>query len=291
MESDDQVGHIMVNGALQAATVPSLNVNNRSFLYGDGLFETIRVVQGRALFLGAHVERLTAGGQALGLEMPEELLSEGALGEKLAALLEQNEIAGSARIRLTLFREAGGTYKPDGNRGKWVAEVKPMNAEGYVLNETGLVVDTYPHMWVQKGPLSPYKTTSALISVMGGMYAEEMGWDDCLLVDRHMKIPEATSSNLFIVQDGVLYTPPVEDGCVRGVMRKEIMSVAGEQNIEVLECSLKAEQLLRAEECFLTNSVAGVRWIGRFRTKTYNNRIARSLLEKLNQRIRNASGG
>ncbi len=291
MESDDHGGHIMVNGALQATTIPPLKVNNRSFLYGDGLFETIRVVQGRALFLEGHVERLMAGGQALGLEVPEELLSEASLGKKLGALLEKNEIVGSARIRLTLFRESGGTYKPEGNKGNWVAEVRALNVEGYVLNETGLVVDTYPHMWVQKDLLSPYKMTSALISVMGARYAEEMGWDDCLLVDRQMKIPEATSSNLFIVQDGVLYTPPLEDGCVRGVMRKEVMKVAGEQNMEVLEGSLKADQLLRAEECFLTNSVAGIRWIERFRTSTYHDRISRFLLEKLNQKVLKAPGG
>jgi branched-chain amino acid aminotransferase len=124
---------------------------------------------------------------------------------------------------------------------------------------------------------------------MASLYARSKGLDDCLLQNYKLGIIEATSSNLFIVSNGVLYTPSLEDGCVGGIMRMQVINIALENQIKVYECNLNPQNLLAADEIFLTNAINGIQWVGSYRTKRYFNEMSRRMIGLLNDEVKSIS--
>jgi branched-chain amino acid aminotransferase len=114
--------------------------------------------------------------------------------------------------------------------------------------------------------------------IMAALWSQQRGLDDCLLQNERGNIIESSSGNLFIVSNGVLYTPSLSDGCLGGVMRAQIINVALSNGIKVYECSLNPQNLLAADELFFTNAVRGVQWVSGYRTKRYMHRMAGQLM-------------
>jgi len=272
------------NGSVLPADDYSIYAGNRGHLYGDGLFESIRVVHGKMVNLDAHIQRMLDGAIALKIRIPS-FFTTAFFQERIQELLKKSEIEESARIRISLDRVAGGTYLPDSNDASFIIEVFPLEQEKFELNKKGFEVDLYTEIRKHKSKLSGFKTKNGLLYVLAAIAAKEKGLDDYLLTNPRGSILEGTNANIFIVSNGMLYTPSLEEGCLGGVMRMTIINLALENGIRVYECSLLPQNLLVADEILLTNAIKGVQWVGGYRTKRYQNTVAQKLTDLLNDSI------
>lgn len=275
---------IIHNGELEDVREVGLNPRNRAFLFGDGLFESIKVVNGKPLFVSVHFSRLAEGMKALRISEGNTGLNAERLEREILQLLKHCQINKGGRVRVTLFRNHGGFYLPTGDGYSYVISVIPDTINSYELNTEGLVVNLYTEVKKQITPLSHFKTINCLNYILASINAKTAQLDDVLLVNEKENIIESTNSNLFIVSNGVLYTPAISDGCVGGTMRMQIINLALENNIKVYECSLTPQHLLAADEMFLTNAIQGVKWVSSYRMKRYFHKMSDLLLSKLNEK-------
>lgn len=272
-------GAVIVNGELVPKAGQALRLDNRAFHYADGLFETMRVVQGKPCFLDAHWARLVEGLRVLRIERPKGL-DENSLSTYIEKLVAECGLP-NGRARLTVYRDAPGYFRPRSHEGGFTLELDPVPSPNYILNHEGLTVDLYPEMRKAVNMLSVHKTLNCQIYVMASLWCIERGLDDCLLQNDRGNIIESSSGNIFIVSNGVLYTPSLSDGCIGGVMRMQIINLAIANGIKVYECSLNPQNLLAADELFFTNAARGPQWVSGYRTKRYTHRMALHLVDLL----------
>jgi len=275
---------INFNGKLHQEFEPVILTNNRAFRYGDGLFETIRVVDGKIRFLDRHLARLLSSMELLKMQVPE-FFSQSFFEEKIGELLTKNKITEGGRVRLTVFRNEGALYEPETNKVSYVLEAAPLDHNVYTLNEEGLVVDLYNEFKKPLNRMSCIKSNNSLVYVMAGIFKVENKLDDCILLNERFNITEAISSNLFAVKNGVLYTAPIAEGCLDGIMRTEILNIAKENRIAVYEVTMAMNVMLNSDEIFLTNAIRGIRWVGTYRAKRYSNKMAEKLVALLNAKV------
>ena len=273
--------YCILNGHLVSVYEPSIPFTNRAFRYGDSLFETIRLCNNKIMFLRDHITRLKLGMTVLRMNLPAEFNTEN-MYEFILQLLKHNSHAPNARIRLTVFRNEGGFYTPETNDISFLIESEEL-PDAYELNQKGLWVDVYADIKKSINKLSNIKTGNALMYVMAGIAKQSMKLDDCFLVNENGAICESISSNVFIVKNGTIYTAPLSEGCVAGIMRKQIMHIATENKILTFESPITLYNLLNGDEVFLTNSIKGVQWVGQFKEKFYTNKMATFFTEKLIQ--------
>ena len=138
----------------------------------------------------------------------------------------------------------------------------PLDTVEYVLNDKGLSTDIYPEMKCTPNHLSRFKNLASNIYVQSGLWANENGLGSALIQNDRMGIIESTSSNLFLVSNGVLYTPGLDSGATAGIMRTRVINLALSSGMKVYECNLTPQNLLVADEVFLTNVVQGLQWCG-----------------------------
>jgi len=279
--------YIVYNGEYMLSDSPVLNIQNRAFRYGDALFETIRAINGLPCFINDHYERITSGMKMLEMDLPDGFSPE-FLEEQTRKLVKKNRIKEGARVRLTVFRNFGGLFAPEVNDVSWIIEARKMDHNEYTLNQGGLAVDLYEEQRRAITSYSNLKSSNALFYILAGLYKRNKGLDECIVLNDLGSISEAISSNLFVVFNGVLYTPALSEGCIPGVMRKNIIEVAKQYNIEVQECPLNPAVLLKADEVFLTNTIKGLRWVETYREMRYKHEMATDLVNKLNARVANS---
>ena len=270
------------NGHLINLYEPAISFTNRAFRYGDSLFESIRYTNGKIMFLADHVKRIKLSMTTLRMNVPAEFTSSN-IEQLIIHLIEKNSLKQDARIRLTVFRNDGGFYTPDTNDISFLIEAEKLEDTGYGLNQKGLWVDIYAEIKKPINKISNIKTGSALLYVMAGITKTSLRLDDCLLVNENGNIIESISSNIFVVKNGTLYTSPVTDGCVDGVMRKQILDIAAQNKILAFEQALTVHTLTNGYEVFLTNAIKGVQWVGQFKNKFYTNQRSVFFTEKLNE--------
>jgi branched-chain amino acid aminotransferase len=278
----DQRNYVWFNGQFFSGNQPVLGINNRSFAYGDGLFETIHAYGTQGKHLNLHYDRLTNSMKLINLEMPSFFTME-FLGREITRLLNKNRHFQSTRIRLSVFREDGGFYTPAKNSTSIVLQSIPLAENFYPYNQKGLIVDIFTEIKKPNNILSPLKSSNALLYVMASIYKERIGVDDCLLINEQNRLIEATSSNLFLVIGNQLYTPSLSEGCVDGVMRKLIIQLAIDSGHKVYhQTQVDTDMLNKADELFLSNAVFGIKWIVGIRHKRYFSAVSRKLSQLLN---------
>lgn len=271
------------NGEILENNGKTIETANRSYLYGDGLFETIRIFNGKPINLSVHISRMLDGMRTLKMRIPS-YFGVDFFESKFIDLIQKSSITGGGRLRLSIDRLAGGTYQPDTNEVSFFIEVYPIADNLFVLNQKGKEVDLYTTIRKEKNIFSNFKTKNSLLYVMASIEAKEKGLDDLLITDSRGNILEGTSSNLFIVSNGVLYTPALEDGCLGGTMRMTLINLALAHNIRVYESPITPQSLLMANEVLLTNAINGVVWVGGYRTQRYMNSTAHKLISLLNDK-------
>jgi len=279
---DQQELFVNNNGTIISNNGPSIMAGNRGYTYGDGLFESLRVMNGRVLNLENHFNRMVEGAKVLKMRFPS-FYTPAFFEKHMVELLAMSKITEGGRVRLSIDRLGGGTYLPDINEVSFFIEVYPLENNLFGLNAKGLEVDLYQDMKKVKTPLSNYKTKNGIIYVLAAISASEKGLDDMLLTNEKGQILESSHSNLFVVSNGVLYTPGLSDGCLAGTMRMQVINLAIKHGLKVYECNILPSNLLVADEVFLTNAVRGITWIGGYRTKRYFNTTARKIVAYLNE--------
>lgn len=276
--------YINYNGFIYKDDEAIFTAKNRGFRYGDALFETIRVVNGKPCFLEDHFKRLKKGMDALKMK-PGGNISFNDLKDQIEKLLAKNHVNKGGRIRLSVFRSADGFFAPKNQTKSYVIEAKPFEDNEYVLNEKGLVIDTYNELRRCRNQLSQIKTTNSIPNVLAGIYKDENNLDECIMLNDLGRITEAISSNIFLYKNHNIYTPALDEGCMDGVMRRQILKVAGEMNINIFEGMLNGSMLLQADEMFLTNAIRGIQWVGSYRQKRYFNKATKEILAKINELV------
>ena len=269
------------NGAVIPNKGATIAAGNRSYLYGDGLFESIRVMNGKPINLVNHFNRMVEGAKAIKMRFPTFFTVE-FFEDKVNELIALSNIKEGGKCRISLDRALGGTYIPETNEISYFIEVYPYESNYFELNSKGYEVDIYREIKKQKNFLSNFKTKNGLLYVMAAIAAKEKGLDDYLLINEKDAVIESSNSNLFVVSNGVLYTPSLEDGCLAGTMRMQVINIALTHGIKVYECAILPQNLLAADEIFLTNAIRGIIWVGGYRTKRYFNTLGRKIQSFLN---------
>ena len=277
------------NGHLIPSAQATVAVSNRGLAYGDALFETIKTLNGKILFWEDHYFRLMASMRILRMEIPMEFTPE-FLESQILDLLPHNNSnsnSNSFRVKLTVFRKQGGFYTPDTNDIEYFITAESLNSDLYLLNSSGCTIELFKDFYVAPGLLSTLKTNNKVLNVLGSVYAKENQYDNCLLLNTNKSIVEALNGNLFLVKDTVIKTPPLTDGCLKGVMRKQVIEILKKlPDFECVEESISPFELQKADELFVTNVIQGIQPITAFRKKSYSTKISQSILAKLNMSIR-----
>ncbi len=273
--------YINNNGTVLTNDAPTIHAGNRGHVYGDGVFESIRIMNGVPINLDNHIHRLVQGAKAIKMR-PAGFHTTEFFQSRIIELCEKSGIKEGGRCRISLDRVTGGAYKPESNECTFFIEVYPYDTNNFELNSKGLEIDLYMDIKKSKNALSNFKTKSGLIYVMAAINATERKLDDVLISNDRGGILESSSCNLFVVSNGVLYTPGLDEGCLAGTMRMQVINLALNNGIKVYECNILPQNLLAADEIFLTNAIRGVNWVSGYRTKRYFNNMSRKIVAMLN---------
>lgn len=274
---------ICFNGKFTDADKTVLLASNRSYRYGDGLFETMKVKDGVIQLASLHMERLFSGLATLKMDIPA-LVTKSRLQEVIIELCKQNKCEALARVRLSVSRGNGGLYDED-RKLQYLVECWPLNQSVNEVNENGLVIDIFPDAAKSTDRFSNLKSANFLVYSMAAVYAKENKVNDCLVLNAHGRIADSTIANLFLVKGDTIFTPALSEGCVNGVMRKYLLESLAASNYQVEETIVSAEDLLAADEVFLSNAINGIRWVQRFRDKIYSNIKAVEIYRRFCQTI------
>ena len=275
---------INFNGILQDSDTNLLD-QNRGFLYGDGVFETLKIVGGKILFFEDHYFRLMAAMRIVRMEIPMNFTLE-YLEEQVLSLVEKNKIEQSARARITVYRNNGGLYLPTNNTVSFLIQTSAIENPVYSISEKEYEVDLYKDFYIPKQLLSTLKTTNKMIHVTGSIYAKENDLNNCILLNDSKNVVEALQGNLFMRVGNTLITPPISEGCLNGIMRKQILSFAKkETNLEVVEQVISPFDIQKADELFVTNVIRGIQPITKYRKKEFEQDTAKVLNTILKQHL------
>jgi len=264
--------NVWIDGRIEPADAPLLRVADRGFQLGDGIFETLRARRGVPIELDEHLERLRGSAVPLGIVLPADdeplirAIAEILRAEGLAGDGTDGRTPGDAALRITASRGAlpGRGLAPAGAasgapvRATIVIQAWPHVPPSADAVERGLWVVTSSVRRVPGSPLAGVKTTSRAESVYARLEAERAGADDAIVLTTHGEVGEATSANVFIVQGGRLFTPPLDSGCLAGTTREWLLANASIHDLAAEEASLRPADLVKADEILFSSSVAGL---------------------------------
>ncbi len=271
--------YINFNGKVIKNEKPIIYHDNRSFRYGDGCFETMKILNGKIILEAFHLERLFTSLQLLQFNKPNYFITNDFLVQ-IKELAKKNQHRKLARVRLTVFRGNGGLYDVENHHPNYIIETMDLNSSSNKFNENGLVIDIFKDVRKAYDKFSNIKSNSYLQYAMAAMWAKENKLNDALILNADERIADATIANIFIVVDGVIKTPAITEACVGGVMRKFLLKRLREENYSVQETSITINDVLNASEVFLTNSIYGIRWVKQVGKSNYKKQLSEILHQK-----------
>ena len=273
------------NGNIQENSAILID-SNRGFLFGDSVFETIKVLDSKVLFLEDHYFRLMASMRICRMEIPMNFTME-YFEEQILNLIATFSDSNSYRVRFSVYRDSDGFYLPKTRNVQFIVAASSLNSDLYAIGKESYEVELYKDFYVSKQLLSTLKTNNKMLQITGSIFADENGYDNCLVLNDEKNVVEALQSNLFMKTGNVVVTPPVSDGCLNGIMRKQILELLKKiEGIEVKEASISPFDLQKADELFLTNVISGIQPITKYRKKEYTTEFASDVLKRLNAKIR-----
>lgn len=276
--------YISLNGKLHQSDAPLFTVDNRSFRYGDALFETVKCINGTPLFLEAHLQRLYAGMEVLDYDWNDQLLKS-VINEDAKRLLIRNRFNEGARLRITVFRNEGGLYTPSTNSVSVLLETS-LDVNEYQLNTEGLSIGVFEEIFKPIHAFSSLKSANALLFVKAGIAKTKQEVDDVIILNSKGLVCETISSNIFMVIHNRLVTPPLSEGCLPGTMRQNVLALATTLGMEILETPVGINALEQAEEVFITNAITGAQWIKGFEQKRYFHKVSERIINELNNAVK-----
>lgn len=247
-------------------------------MHGLGLFETILAVNGQAIFVERHLSRLIESCQHLGwdIQLPE-------LESVMKELLQRNQLElGRARIRLALTPGSGAFNDIS------IGEAPMLWLTATIAGQAGgsAKVNLCPWRRNEHSAIAGLKCIAYAENLIALDHARRMGFEETIFLNSAGFVCEAAMANLFIMKDGLLLTPSLESGCLPGITRQIVIELAGRCRLEVRETSVSVDDLMNAEEVFLTSSIRGIFGVSRIDEKTYqHDQIAKRLRQYWNVEI------
>lgn len=276
---------ININGEIKESA--QISTYNRGLNYGDAVFESIRVINSSLMFWEQHYFRLMSSMRMLRMEIPMNFSPE-YLQEQIVATLSSQDLQNKpARVKILVYRKEGGLYLPKSRDVDVVISAKEISSPFFILSSTSYTVDLFKDHFVLSGLLSTLKTTNKITQVLASIYAQENQFDNCILLNEKKSVLEFTNGNLFLVKGNTIKTPPLSDGCLKGIIRGELISIINKlDGFTLEEVSISPFELQKADELFMTNAITGIQSITRYRKKEFKQDIAKTLIGKLNAHSR-----
>jgi len=262
---------VCFNGKFLRATQPLFTSQNRSFRYGDGVFETIKVYKEKILHEQLHFDRLFLSLKMLQIECT---INVSTLSKLISELTTKNKCADLGRVRVAFFRN-------EQNSAEFVMETFPLSEEVNQWNEKGLVVDVYPYSRKNADAFSNLKTANFLPYVLAELFAKDRSIDDGLILNAFNNLADSSKANIFLIKNNEIFTPALNQGCVSGVLRRFLLDELKQNQYRIQQGEISIDQLLEADEVFLTNSIYDIRWVEKFKEKTYSSNLGFSIYEKI----------
>jgi len=226
----------------------------------------------------------------LRMEIPMTFSMEFLEEEILKTIEASNLSSETCRVKLYVNRKEGGKYNPTTHDVDYFIAVEKLEIPFYTMDDAPYEVELFKDYYVYSNLLSTLKTNSRTVNVLGSIFAHENGYQNCLLLNENKMIVEALQGNLFLVKGNTIITPPITDGCLRGIIRKQLIAI-GNQSKEytIEEKSISPFDLQKADELFITNVIMGIQPITKYRKKEFTNKVSKELLQKLNMNARLSS--
>jgi branched-chain amino acid aminotransferase len=275
------------NGNIVSEDKANIALTNRAFNYGDALFETMKVVSGKIMFLEDHYFRLMSSMRVLRMEIPMHFTMEYIESEIVKLLEVKNLLDTSSRVKFMVNRKSGGLYAPTTNDIDYLITTKELPNAIYRNDSDPYEIELFKDYYIAPGLLSTIKTNNKIVNVLGSIFAKENGYQNAIILNTNKMVVEALNANLFLVNGNTIRTPSLADGSLKGVLRKQIIDILDKsKDYELIEDSISPFDLLKADEVFLTNVIMGIQSVSKYRKKQFRNDFAMKLLAKLNERIR-----
>jgi branched-chain amino acid aminotransferase len=278
---------VNIDGNILKSEDANLSIDNRGFNYGDAVFETIRVSHNKVLFWEDHYFRLMASMRILRMEIPMHFTLEFLETEILKLIAAKNQSKLTVRVKLLVWRKEGGLYHPTTTDVAYLITTRAIDSDIFEFNDSNYKIDVYKDHVISPSLLSTIKSNNRLINVVGSIYAKENNLHNCLILNTNKNIVETLNANIFIIKEKSIKTPPLTDGCIKGVMRKQVIDIIKlmpEFTLE--ETSISSFELQKADELFLTNVIIGIKPITHYKKKVFKNEVSKNLLAKLNVKVR-----
>lgn len=273
-----------MNNSVVTSSQFAPSFSNRGFLFGDAVFETLKMVNGQILFWEDHYFRLMAAMRIVRMEIPNHFTLENLESEILQVVNQNNIISDAVRIRLTVYRDSEGLYTPKTNEVGYVIQASPLESKAYINLSKSYEIELYKDFFIPAQLTSNLKTNNKIINVMAGVFAKENDYDNCLLINEHKNVVEAINANIFMVKDGILITPPLSEGCIKGIFRKQVIETAKLLEIPTQELPITPFDLQKSTEVFLTNVISGIQSVTQYRKQTYGREVANQILDLINRK-------
>lgn len=248
---------VHINGSLVRAEDATVSVFDHGLLYGDGVFEGIRVYGGNVFLLTEHVDRLFESAQAIRLEIP---LSK----EQVAKAVGETVLANSiddGYVRLVVTRGAGTLGLDIRKTANPVVIIIADTITLYPpeIYENGMPLITASTIRNHPGALNPsIKSLNYLNNILAKIEGTDAGFVEALMLNHKGEVAECTGDNIFIIKDGLIQTPPTEAGILEGLTRNHVIQLARDAGHQVLESVMVRDDIYTAQECFLTGTAAEV---------------------------------
>ena len=271
--------YINFNGKYFNTDEPIVTAQNRGLRYGDGIFETIKLKKGKLILADAHWERLSSGLKLLKFTPSKFFTKEKIFGE-IIELAKKNKLQ-DARVRLTIIRGNGGIYDAKNHTENYILEAINLPEGNGEFNSNGLQLCFYQDAKKVIDIFSNAKTNNYLPYFMGALFAKENNCNDAIIFNNKANICDTTIANIFYIKNEIVYTPALTDGGVAGVMRVWLIAKIQALGFSVTEKSITKEELLLADEVFLSNSIYNIRWVAAIENTTFSNTITYKIVDAL----------
>ena len=268
---------INFNGELQHPDTINLTSENRAFKYGDAIFETVKVIPHKVIFWEDHYFRLMSSMRMLRMKIPMEFTLE-FLENEILKTVAVHENAISYRVRLNIFRKDGGFYTPKTNKIDFSIQVY----ENLYQIKDSYSLDVFKDFYNYSGLLSTIKTNNRMLNTLASIFAEENDLDNCVLINEKKGVVEATNGNIFILKGNIVKTPSLEEGCIKGIMRKKVIEIIAKNNDFVLEeTTISPFEIQKADEVFITNAIIGIQPVTQYKKKSFKTEFSAKIAKSL----------
>ena len=264
---------INVNGNYVSDEQPVFLSANRSFRYGDGFFETIKVVDRSIALMDLHFNRFHSALQTLEYLIPTAF-DKDFFKTEIIKICDRNALT-NARVRFSVWCGEGSMDKAE-RPFNYLIECWPLQMNTKDWSENGIHLGLFSKGRKAIDAYANLKTASFLVYAMAAKSAMDHQWDDCILLNTHHSIADTTKANIFIIKDNKIHTPPLTDGCVAGVTRRYILQKLS-ADFFISERSLTLQDLEQADEVFITNAIRGIQWVHQFHNVVYTNKLTREI--------------